>query len=130
MQWRAIVNSFMPTSSAVFTAKNGTLSLIKDGRPLALLTSDYRIISKCSANRLKHYLHLVMNKDQTYCISNRSVLMCDMLDIWSSICTSTGSTKAAGELFWSGQHWVRASILYLPLFRLSIFIFMTRDRAW
>lgn len=51
--------------------KKGDLSLLKNWRPVALLTTDYKIMSKCLANRLKKYLNLIIQKDQTYCIPER-----------------------------------------------------------
>lgn len=66
--------------------KKGDLSLLKNWRPVALLTTEYKILSKCLANRLKKYVHTIVHKDQTYCIPNRSImdnlfLVRDILDI-------------------------------------------------
>lgn len=66
--------------------KKGDLSLLKNWRPVALLTTEYKIISKCLANRLKEFLNLIIHKDQTYCIPKRTImdnlfLIRDILDI-------------------------------------------------
>ncbi len=46
-------------------------------------------MSKCLANRLKKYLNLIVQKDQTYCIPERTImdnlfLIRDILDICKS----------------------------------------------
>lgn len=54
--------------------KKGDLTLLKNWRPVALLTTEYKIFSKCLANRLKYFLGLVVHKDQSYCIPKRSIM--------------------------------------------------------
>ncbi len=54
--------------------KKGDLGLLKNWRPVSLLCSDYKIISKCLANRIKHCLDLLVHNDQTYCIPERSIM--------------------------------------------------------
>ncbi len=65
--------------------KKGDLCLLKNWRPVAVLCSDYKILSKCLANRLKCVLDVLIHKDQTYCIPKRSIydnlfLMRDIMD--------------------------------------------------
>lgn len=65
--------------------KKGDLCLLKNWRPVAVLCSDYKILSKCLANRLKGVLDVLIQKDQTYCIPKRSIydnlfLMRDTMD--------------------------------------------------
>lgn len=47
---------------------------IKNWRPVALLCADYKILSKTLANRLKEVMGLIIDMDQSYCISNRSIV--------------------------------------------------------
>lgn len=54
--------------------KKGNLGLLKNWRPVSLLCLDYKILSKCLANRLKCYLELLVQNDQTYCIPKRSIM--------------------------------------------------------
>jgi len=66
--------------------KKGDLTLLKNWRPVALLKTENKILSKCLSNRLKEYLHLIIHQDQTYCIPKRSImdnlfLVRDTLDI-------------------------------------------------
>lgn len=66
--------------------KKGDLSLLKNWRPVALLCAEYKIVSKCLSNRLKEYLGLLVHKDQSYCVPDRSIvdnlfLIRDVLDI-------------------------------------------------
>ncbi len=85
-----IKDGVLPTSCqhAVLSLlpKKGDLALLKNWRPVALLTTEYKIFSKCLSNRLKHYLELIVHKDQSYCVPKRSImdnlfLIRDVLDI-------------------------------------------------
>lgn len=58
--------------------KKGDVGPFTNWRPVALLCSDYKIFSKCLANRLKLVLDSVFRNDQTYCIPGRSII--DNLD--------------------------------------------------
>lgn len=41
---------------------------LKNWRPIAILCFDYKILSKCLANRLNNVLHAIIHKDQSYCV--------------------------------------------------------------
>lgn len=53
--------------------KKGDLTLLKNWRPVAILSSDYKIFSKCLSNRLNLALNTIIHKDQSYCIMKRSI---------------------------------------------------------
>lgn len=53
--------------------KKGDHTKLKNWRPITLLTTDYKILTKALANRLKSVLHLIINPDQTACIPNRTI---------------------------------------------------------
>lgn len=66
--------------------KKGDLTLLKNWRPVALLCTDYKILSKVLSNRLKGFIDLVIGTDQSYCVPDRSMLdnlflMRDIFDI-------------------------------------------------
>lgn len=66
--------------------KKGDLALLKNWRPVALLCTDYKLLSKVLANRLKNFLDLIIHRDQSYCIPDRSIfdnlfLIRDLWDI-------------------------------------------------
>lgn len=66
--------------------KKGDLSEIKNWRPVSLLCSDYKILSKALANRLSGVLEEVIHADQTYCVPGRQIFdnisfIRDMFDI-------------------------------------------------
>ncbi len=65
--------------------KKGDLTMLKNWRPVALLCVDYKILSKCIANRLNKVLCEIIHKDQSYCVKGRSItdnlhLMKDLID--------------------------------------------------
>ncbi len=65
--------------------KKGDLTMLKNWRPVALLCVDYKILSKCIANRLNKVLCEIIHKDQSYCVKGRSItdnlhLMRDLID--------------------------------------------------
>ena len=53
--------------------KKGPKELLSNWRPITLLNSDYKIISKVLANRLRSVLPEVINKDQTCGIPGRTI---------------------------------------------------------
>ena len=70
--------------------KKGDLQEIKNWRPVSLLCTDYKILSKALANCLREVMDQVIHQDQTYCVPGRSILdnvssIQDILDIFSSI---------------------------------------------
>ncbi len=86
----SLTEGFLPLSCrrAVITLlpKKGNLQEIKNWRPVSLLCSDMKILSKVLANRLKEVMEQVVNLDQTYCVPGRSILdnvhlIRDVLDV-------------------------------------------------
>ena len=53
--------------------KKGDRSLLKNWRPITLLNTDYKILTKALANRLKHVLPYLVHTDQTACIPGRTI---------------------------------------------------------
>ncbi len=53
--------------------KKGDLTDIKNWRPVSLLCSDYKLLSKVLATRLAGVLDQVIHPDQTYCVPGRSI---------------------------------------------------------
>ncbi len=75
--------------------KKGDLGNIKNWRPVSLLCSDFKILSKALAIRLKEAIGWVIHVDQTYCVPNRSIfdniyLIRDILDISRSLGLNVG----------------------------------------
>lgn len=65
--------------------KKGDLTLLKNWRPVAILCSEYKILSKCLAKRLNDVLHEIIHTDQSYCVRGKSIadnlhLMRDLYD--------------------------------------------------
>lgn len=53
--------------------KKGDLTDIKCWRPVSLLCSDYKLLSKTLANKLAGVMDGVIHPDQTYCVPGRSI---------------------------------------------------------
>ncbi len=75
--------------------KKGDLRNIKNWRPVSLLCSDFKILSKALAIRLKEAIGWVIHVDQTYCVPNRSIFdniyfIRDILDISRSLGLNVG----------------------------------------
>jgi len=86
----SLANGRMPLSCyrAVLTLlpKKGDLNDIKSWRPVSILCSEYKLLSKALANRLSDVLEQVIHPDQTYCvpgtlIHNNISFIRDVLDI-------------------------------------------------
>ena len=54
--------------------KKGDLALLKNWRPMALLCTDYKVLSRAVSNRLKDVLEIIVHPDQTYCIPDRTIM--------------------------------------------------------
>ncbi|KAK3532132.1 hypothetical protein QTP86_008571 [Hemibagrus guttatus] len=89
----------LPLSSrrAVITLlpKKGDLQDIKNWRPVSLLCTDYKVMSKVLANCLRDIMDSVIQTDQTYCVPNRSIidnvsLIWDILDVSRSLAVDLG----------------------------------------
>lgn len=66
--------------------KKGDLGLLKNWRPVSLLGTDYKILSKTLTNRLKRCIATIIHEDQSYCVPKRSIfdnlfLVRDMLHL-------------------------------------------------
>ncbi|KAK3514786.1 hypothetical protein QTP70_031014, partial [Hemibagrus guttatus] len=75
--------------------KKGDLQDIKNWRPVSLLCTDYKVMSKALANRLRDIMDFVIQTDQTYCVPNRSIidnvsLIRDILDVSRSLVVDLG----------------------------------------
>ncbi len=90
----SLENGLLPISCrrAILTLlpKKGDLQEIKNWRPVALLSTDYKLLSKVLAMRLKKAMEQIIHVDQTYCIPNRLILdniilIRDVLDLSSSL---------------------------------------------
>lgn len=86
----SLAGGLLPVSCrrAVLTLlpKKGDLTDIKCWRPVSLLCSDYKLLSKALANRLCRVIDQVIHPDQTYCIPSRSIfdnvaLVRDVIDM-------------------------------------------------
>lgn len=55
--------------------KKGDLQFIKNWRPVSLLCSDYKLLSKVLAARLSRVMEQVIQCDQTHCVPG--ILVCD-----------------------------------------------------
>ncbi len=54
--------------------KKGDLTFLKNWRPVAILCTEYTILSKVIANKLNNVLYEIVHKDQSYCVKNRSIM--------------------------------------------------------
>lgn len=77
------VTNALPNGKLPRTAQKSVLTLIpKSGdnleignwRPISLLTTDYKIIARAAANRLKNVLSTLIHPDQGYCIPGRTII--------------------------------------------------------
>ena len=56
---------------------------------MALLCTDYKVLSRALSNRLKDILEIIVHPDQTYCIRDRTImdnifLVPDVIDVCKS----------------------------------------------
>ena len=81
-----LLNSFnfsLQNGSMSASQRNGIITLlpkkdkdplfIKNYRPITLLTTDYKILAKCIANRLKRCLHYLIHVDQSGFLQGRNI---------------------------------------------------------
>ena len=95
----SLASGSMPTSCrrAVITLlpKKGNLQSIKNWHPVSLLCVDYKLLSKLFASRLGMAMEHLIHRDQTYCVSGRSMvdnvhLIRNVLDVSNSLGCNTG----------------------------------------
>ncbi|KAK3555339.1 hypothetical protein QTP86_014932, partial [Hemibagrus guttatus] len=67
-------SSFINRKLPVSCTRARDLGLLKNWRPVALLCSDYKILLKCLANRLKQCMHTIVHNNQSYCIPNHTIM--------------------------------------------------------
>ena len=70
--------------------KKGDLQELKNWRPVSLLCTDYKILSKALALRLREVMASIIHPDQTYCVPGRLIsdnvtLIRDILELSSSL---------------------------------------------
>lgn len=70
--------------------KKGDLQDIRNWRPVSLLCTDYKLLSKVLATRLRKVMEQVVHVDQTYCVPSRLIsdnisLIRDVLDLSGSL---------------------------------------------
>ena len=77
-----ILNSAYENGSLALSQRRGLISLLfkkgdrtklKNWRPITLLNTDYKILTKALANRLQQTLPLLIHTDQTACIPGRTI---------------------------------------------------------
>ena len=66
-------SSSQRTSVIRLLYKGGDCKSLSSWRPISLLNTDYRIISRALANRLKHVLPQLIYLNQTCCILKRTI---------------------------------------------------------
>uniref|UniRef100_A0A671WHQ0 Reverse transcriptase domain-containing protein n=1 Tax=Sparus aurata TaxID=8175 RepID=A0A671WHQ0_SPAAU len=75
--------------------KKGDLALLKNWRPVALLCTDYKVLSRALSNRLKDALDRIVHRNQTYCVPDRTImdnifLVRDVIDVCNSYNVNLG----------------------------------------
>ncbi|KAK3567002.1 hypothetical protein QTP86_008722 [Hemibagrus guttatus] len=75
--------------------KKGDLTHLKNWRPVSLLCTDYKLLSKALASRLTKVMERLIHQDQTYCVPDRSIfdnvyLIRDILDVSRLLGLKTG----------------------------------------
>ena len=75
--------------------KKGDLQQLKNWRPVSLLCTDYKLLSKALATRLGKVMAEVIHVDQSYCVPGRLItdnvmFILDFLDVSGSLGVETG----------------------------------------
>ncbi|KAK3514686.1 hypothetical protein QTP70_027776 [Hemibagrus guttatus] len=75
--------------------KKGDLTHLKNWRPVSLLCTDCKLLSKALASRLTKVMEQLIHQDQTYCVPDRSIfnnvyLIRDILDVSKLLGLKTG----------------------------------------
>ena len=69
----AVLRSSQRRSIILLVFKKGDRTLLKNWRPISLLTTDYKILTKALANRLERVLSLIVHSDQTASVKGRTI---------------------------------------------------------
>ncbi|KAJ4933762.1 hypothetical protein JOQ06_006573, partial [Pogonophryne albipinna] len=87
----------LPPERAVLTLlpKKGDLQEIKNWRPVSLLCTDYKLLSRALSSRLRKVMDQVVDRTQTYCVPGRSIvdnvsLIRDILEVSGFLGFDTG----------------------------------------
>ena len=97
--------------------KKGDLQELKNWRPVSLLCTDYKILSKALALRLSEMMASIIHPDQTYCVPGRLIsdnvtLIRDVLELSNSLGIQTGLIsidqekafdRVENQYLWGGQ---------------------------
>ncbi len=78
--------------------KKGDLQQLQNWRPISLLCTDYKIISKTLANRLKSVIGDIVHPDQSYCIPQRTIHDCIFI-VRDAIDICTAEQRNVGLVF-------------------------------
>ncbi|KAK3520120.1 hypothetical protein QTP70_014376, partial [Hemibagrus guttatus] len=75
--------------------KKGDLTHLKNWRPVSLLCTDIKLLSKALASRLTKVMEQITHQDQSYCVPDRSIFdniyfICDILDVSRLLGLQTG----------------------------------------
>lgn len=107
--------------------KKGDCTHLKTWQPITLLTTDYKILTKALATRLRDVLHLLVHTDQTACIPSRTInenvsLIHDAINFANETNTplaliSIDQLKAFDSLSHSFLHLVLTKLGFGPYFR-------------
>jgi hypothetical protein len=98
-----VLNETLQRGELSGTQKQGIIILIpktphpsstKDFRPITLLTTDYKILMKVLANRLKVYLAKLVNIPQKACVPGRTIL--DAISTIRDVIAYKNTAKEAG----------------------------------
>ncbi|PIK62474.1 pol-like protein [Apostichopus japonicus] len=63
----------MKTGLITLIPKKGDLRKLKNWRPISLLNTDYKIITKALANRISRVINCLVSSDQTCCVPGRDI---------------------------------------------------------
>lgn len=80
--WLAVVNDSLTGGLLLISCRRAVLTLlpkkgdhreVKNWRPVALLCTDYKILSKALSNRLREVMGQIIHSDQSCCVPGRQI---------------------------------------------------------